>query len=113
MFANLINSIAGLVLVYSVVLHPTWVEQRYFPLMGFAALFLVMAVWARRSDPHPWFSWVNIIMAVALAILSLFQLATLPYLTFWVAFWVGCTVPILASWALLYNRDLRKTAAAH
>ncbi|MCZ2104138.1 MAG: hypothetical protein OZ923_11515 [Comamonadaceae bacterium] len=110
MFANLINTIAGLVLVYSVVLHPTWVEQRYFPLMGFAAVFLVLAVVARRGDPHPWFSWTNIALAIALAILSLFPLATLPYLTFWVSFWVGCTVPILALWALLYRRDLRKAA---
>lgn len=112
MIANLINTIAGLMLVYSIVLHPTWVEQRYFPLLGFAAVMLVMAVWARRSDPHPWFSWTNIVLAIALGLLSLLPLATLPYLTFWVAFWVGCSVPIVALWAALYRRDLR-VAAGH
>lgn len=110
MFANLINTLAGLVLMYAVVLHAAWVEQRYFPLMGFAIVFLAMAIWARRSDPHPWFSWTGIICAIALGILSLFQLATMPYLTFWASFWIGCTVSIVAFWALLYRRDLRRAA---
>lgn len=106
MIANLVNTLAGLVLVYSVVLHPAWIEQRYFPLMGFAGLMLVMALWARRSDPHPWFGWTNIVMSVALGLLALLPLATLPYLAFWVAFWVGCTVPVVALWSVLYRRDL-------
>lgn len=31
MIPNLINTLGGLVLMYAVVLHATWVEQRYFP----------------------------------------------------------------------------------
>jgi len=111
MIPNLINTLGGLALMYAVVLHAAWVEQRYFPLAAFAVVFLVMALWARRTDPHPWFSWTGIIASVALGILSLFELATLPYLTFWASFWIGCTVSIVAFWALLYNRDLRKAAA--
>lgn len=103
MIANLINTLAGLVLVYAVVLHPTWIEQRYFPLLGFAAVMLAMAAWARRSDAHPWFSWVNIVLALALGLLALLPLATLPYLAFWVCFWVGCAVPVIALWAALYR----------
>jgi len=109
---NLINTLAGLVLVYSVVLHPTWVEQRYVPLLGFAAVIFVMALWARRGDPHPWFSWVNIALALVLALLSLLPLATLPYLSFWVGFWVGCAVPVVALWAALYRRDVAAAATA-
>lgn len=103
MIPNLINTIAGLVLVYSVVLHPTWVEQRFFPLLGFAAVILVMALWARRSDAHPWFSWVNIVQAILLGLLALLPLATLPYLAFWTGFWIGCLVPVVALWAALYH----------
>lgn len=110
MIANLVNTVLGLVLVYAVVLHPTWVEQRYFPLLGFAVVMLVMALWARRRDAHPWFSWTNIVFALALGVLALLPLATLPYLTFWVCFWVGCAVPVIALWAALY-RPRPQTAA--
>ncbi|MBS0328102.1 MAG: hypothetical protein JSS46_16350 [Proteobacteria bacterium] len=103
MIPNLINTVTGLVLVYATVLHPTWVEQRYFPMAAFAAIILVMALWARRSDAHPWFSGVNIVLAIALGILSLFPLATLPLLTFWGGFWVGALVPTIALWAALYR----------
>lgn len=103
MIPNLINTVTGLVLAYATVLHPTWVEQRYLPFAGFAAVMLAMALWARRSDPHPWFSTVNIVLAIALGILSLLPLATLPNLTFWGGFWVGALVPIIALWAALYR----------
>ncbi|MFO1506310.1 MAG: hypothetical protein U1F23_04420 [Lysobacterales bacterium] len=103
MIPNLINTIAGLALVYATVLHPTWVEQRYVPFAAFAAVILVMAIWARRSDPRRWFSTVNIVLAIALGILSLLPLATLPNLTFWGGFWVGALVPSFALWAALFK----------
>ncbi|WHZ18087.1 MAG: hypothetical protein OJF55_000236 [Rhodanobacteraceae bacterium] len=103
MIPNIVNTIVGLVLVYAVVLHPTWVEQRYFPFAVFAAVILVMALWARRSDAHRWFSSVNVVLAILLGILSLLPLATLPNLTFWGGFWVGALVPTIALWAALYR----------
>lgn len=103
MIPNLINTVTGLVLVYATVIHRTWIEQRFFPLMGFALIIIVMALWARRSDAHPWFSWTNLVQGAGLAILSFFPLATLPYLTFWTAFWVGSIVPVVALWAALYH----------
>lgn len=103
MIPNLINTLTGLVLAYAVVLNPTWIERRYFPLLGFAAVMLVMALWARRSDAHAWFSTVNIVLAILLGALALLPLATLPYLTFWTGFWVGCAVPVIAFWAALYR----------
>jgi|SRR5690625_847945 len=108
MVPNILNSIVGLVLIYVVILHQGWIEQRFFPLLAFAGIILVLALWARRSDPHPWFSWTNIVLALSLAILSLLPLATMPYLAFWGAFWVGCSVPIVALWSALYQRDLNK-----
>ncbi|MCK9514797.1 MAG: hypothetical protein WCZ18_00060 [Ottowia sp.] len=114
MIANLLNTLVGIVLAYAVVLHPTWIEQQYFPLLGFAAVIFVLAIWARLSDPHPWYSWVNMVLAVLLGILALFPLATQTFsnLAFWGPFWVGCTVPVVALWSALYQRDLRKAARA-
>lgn len=103
MIPNLINTLTGLALAYATVLHPTWIEQRYLPLAAFAAVILAMALWARRSDPHRWFSSVNIVLAIALGALSLLPLATLPNLSFWGGFWVGCLVPTVALWAALYR----------
>jgi hypothetical protein len=103
MIPNLINTIVGLALAYATVLHPTWVEQRYVPFAAFAAVILVLALWARRSDAQAWFSSVNIVLALGLGILSTLPLATLPNLTFWGGFWVGALVPCMALWAALYR----------
>jgi hypothetical protein len=103
MIPNIINTIVGLVLVYATVLHQTWLEQRYFPLAAFAIVMLILALWARRSDAHPWFSNVNVVLAVTLGVLSLLPLPTLPDLTFWGGLWVGILVPTFALWAALYR----------
>lgn len=103
MIPNLINTIAGLALAYVVVLHPTVAEQRYVPFGAFALVFIVMALWARRSDARRWFSTVNIVLGIVLGLLSLFPLATLPNLTFWGGFWIGSLVPTIALWAALYR----------
>lgn len=103
MIPNIINTLVGLVLAYAVVLHPTWFEQRYLPLGGFAIAIFVLALWARRTDARRWFSTVNIVLAIVLAALSLLPLATLPNLTFWGGFWIGAVVPTVAFWAVLYR----------
>lgn len=103
MIPNLINTLVGLVLAWATILHPTWVERRFLPLGAFALAILVLALWARRSDPARWFSNVNIALVIALGVLSLLPLATLPNLTFWGGFWAGCLVPTVALWAALYR----------
>lgn len=111
MIPNLVSTVTGLVLVYATVLHPNWVERRYLPFGLFAAIILVMALWARRRDVHPWFSSVNIVLAIALGVLSLQPLATLPSLTFWGGFWVGTLAATVALWSALL-RPKRVRAAA-
>lgn len=103
MFANFVNTIVGLILVYAVVLHPAWTGQRFLPYGGFALVILVLAAAARFTDPRRWFSTVNIVLAVALGILSLLPLATLPDLSFWGGLWIGCLVPTIALWAALFR----------
>lgn len=103
MIPNLINTVVGLVLMYEVVLDRTWVERQFWPLGAFAIVFLVMALWARRTDAHPWFSSANILLAVLLGVLSLLPLPTLPELSFWGGFWVAALVPTFALWAALYR----------
>lgn len=103
MIPNTINTLAGLALMYATVLHPTWAGRQYLPFGAFALVILVMALWARRSDAHRWFSSVNVVLAIALGVLSLLPLPTLPNLTFWGGFWVAALVPTIALWAALYR----------
>lgn len=110
MIPNLLNCIAGLALVYTVVVHPAWAEHRYVPFLAFAAVMFVLALWARASDARRWFSNVNVVLAIALAILSTLPLATLPNLTFWGGFWVGAVVATVALWAVLFRP--RRTSAS-
>ncbi|MGH8292283.1 MAG: hypothetical protein ACRESA_02305 [Gammaproteobacteria bacterium] len=110
MIPNIINTLVGLALVGLTVLDITWVERRYLPLLVFAAVMFLMALWARRSDPRKWFSSVNIVLAVLLAILALLPLPTLPNLTFWGGFWVGILVPVVALWAVLYRPESHAAA---
>lgn len=105
MIPNIINTLAGLTLACLTVLKPLWVERQYLPLLIFAAVILVMAIWARFSDPAKWFSSVNIVMAILLAILALLPLPTLPNLAFWGGFWIGIIVPVVAFWAVLYRPE--------
>lgn len=103
MIPNLINTAVGLALVYATVLNQTWVERRFLPLGVFALVILVMALWARRTDSQGWFSAVNIFLAIALGVLSTLPLPTMPNLTFWGGFWVGCLVACVALWAALFR----------
>lgn len=110
MIPNIINTLVGLVLACLTVLYPLWIERQYLPLLVFAAVICLMALWARRSDPARWFSSVNIVMAILLAILALLPLPTLPNLAFWGGFWVGIIVPVVALWAVLYRPETQRAA---
>lgn len=113
MIPNLINTVTGLVLAYVVVLEPTWIERQYLPMAVFAVIILLMALWARRSDANHWFSDVNIVLAIALGVLSVLPLETLPDLAFWGGFWISCLVPTIAFWAALYRPKPAPAEAAH
>lgn len=110
MIPNIINTLVGLALACATVLYPHWVERQYLPLLAFAAVILVMALWARRSDSDRWFSTVNIVMAILLAVLALLPLPTLPNLAFWGGFWIGIIVPVVALWAALYRPEVPHAA---
>lgn len=112
MIPNALNTILGLVLVYASILMPHWIGHHYLPLLGFAVVMFALALWARASDVRRWFSNVNLALAVLLAILSLLPLPTLPSITFWGSFWVGCLVAVVAFWAALFRRELAAEAAA-
>ena len=110
MIPNILNTLVGLALACLTVLKPLWIERQYLPLLVFAAVIFLLAGWARYSDPARWFSFVNMAMAVLLAILALLPLPALPNLAFWGGFWVGIIVPVVALWAVLYRPETQPAA---
>jgi len=104
MIPNLANTFIGLLLIYAAVLNPSLLAGRFLPLLIVAVAVLSMAIWARRSDDHPWYSNVNITMAVLLAVTAfLIPLNIRVNLAFWGPFWIGIIVAIVALWAALYR----------
>ena len=103
MFANLLNVVVGLALVYAAVLQPALVDRRPALLFAAAAVIGVAAWLARRSDYHPWQNNMNIILALVLACVTALPLAHFPLATFWCQFSVGTVVAVLALWAALYK----------
>jgi hypothetical protein len=102
MTPNVVNTIIGLLLIYAAILNPS-ILSGHPPLLITAAVILLMAVWARRGDAHPWQSNVNITMAILLAALSFLPPDLLGIATFWGPFWIGIIVSITALWAAIYR----------
>lgn len=109
MFANLLNVVIGIALVYAAVLQPALVDRR--PALLFAAAGVIgVAAWlARRSDYHPWQNNVNMMLALMLACVAALPLEHFPLATFWTQFSVGTMVAVLALWATLYRPSASPT----
>lgn len=103
MIPNVLNALVGLVLVYAAILAPHLIANGVGLLLGAAVVMFILALWARRSDHHPWQNNVNMVLAVILAGVTVLQFAGVPPVTFWSVFWVGISVAVLALWAALYR----------
>lgn len=103
MIANLLNTLIGLGLTYTAILHPSLFAGRWWLLLVVAAIIFVAAWVARRSDFHPWQNSANMVVAVLLALLAALALGHFPVAQFWGEFCAGTTVAVLALWAALYR----------
>jgi len=109
MFANALNVVIGLVLVYGAVLQPLFVARRPALLFAAAAVIFVAAWLARRSDYHPWQNNMNMMLALFLAGVTALPLEHFPLAAFWSQFSVGTSVAVLALWAALYRPAVSPT----
>ena len=109
MFANLLNVVVGLALVYAAVLQPALVDRRPGLLFAAAAVIGVAAWLARRSDYDPWQNNVNMMLALLLVCVTALPLEHFPLASFWSQFSVGTMVAVLALWAALYKPSASPT----
>jgi hypothetical protein len=103
MIANLLNTLIGLGLTYTAILHPSLLEGRGWLLLIVAAIIFVTAWVARRSDFHPWQNNANMAVAALLALFAALALGHFPVAQFWGEFSTGTIVAVLALWAALYR----------
>jgi hypothetical protein len=76
-------------------------------LAAVAAAAIVLAVWARQSDPMGWQSATNIVLGAVLLFFAATRwvIGVAPLVCFWVILLVGIGVAIVAMWSMLYRPD--------
>ena len=104
MIPNLINVLLGLWLAYAIMLDPHLMESPWALVISAVVVF-ALALWARRSDHHPWQSTLNMVLAVVLLALGGIQygVPASELVHFWGVFFAGILVSIFALWAALYR----------
>jgi hypothetical protein len=105
MIANIINTLAGIALVYAAVLKPSLVDGQPINVLTASLVIIGCALWARTSDRMGWFSVTNIAFGALAMLLAGLQLISTPshLITFWAVFWIGLGVAVIACWAALYR----------
>jgi len=112
MIPNILNTIAGIALVYCAILAPQLLNKTAWVLAGGGIVIIVLGLLARTSDKVKWFNLVNVGLGGALVLLGIARtlMPVHELVMFWWAFWVGTIVAVLAFWSALYARD--RTALA-
>lgn len=100
-FANILNTLLGLGLVYVAVLDIQLLAGRAMTMASLAVVIFVLALISRLRDLQRWQSNTTLVLAVVLLVLAFLQNKPWGYLTFWGLFWVGILVSILALWGAI------------
>ena len=107
MFSNIARTVLGLLLVYAAVLAQGFVLSPAWTWVGSAAgvAIVVLGLWSRRLDYHPWHANTALVMGLFLIAATLVErvIATPHAAVTWIVFWVGLLVAFFALWAVLYR----------
>jgi hypothetical protein len=107
MIANAVTVAIGLWLAYSAIFSTPAGEMNNIKLVIAAAVIVVCALFARRSDRMNWQSSTSIALGLLLGLLAAarayFDESPLP--PFWIILLAGITIAIAALWSILYRRD--------
>ncbi|TAM75419.1 hypothetical protein EPN44_08135 [bacterium] len=107
MLSNIASTILGLLLVYASVLDQRFVLSPAWTWLGSVAgiVIVVLALWSRGLDYHPWHANTALALGVSLVGSTLIERAivTPSAAVTWIVFWVGLLVAFFALWAALYH----------
>jgi hypothetical protein len=109
MIPNLINTVIGIWLVYVAVLNPSLIGAGTWTIYASGLAIVVAAFWARASDSVTWYSSTNVVLGFVLLLTAGSQaIIWSEAITFWVVFWTGISVAVIALWAALYRPEVRE-----
>lgn len=105
MIGNILNILLGLSLAYSAIFSTPAGAMNNAALAVGAIAIIVLALWARRTDPMGWPSGTDIALGVLLLLVSATRwvIGVPPLVCFWIILLVGIAVAIAAMWSLLYR----------
>ncbi len=107
MIPKLINVVIGIWLVYVAVLDPSLIGAGTWAIYASGLAIVVAAFWARASDSVAWYSSTNIVLGFVLLLTAGSQaIIRSEEITFWVVFWTGISVAVVALWAALYRPEV-------
>ncbi len=110
MIPNLINVVIGIWLVYAAVLDPSLIGAGTWTIYASGLAIVVAAFWARTGDSATWYSSTNVVLGFVLLLTAGSQaIIWSEAITFWVVFWTGISVAVIALWAALYRPEVRET----
>lgn len=113
MTPGILNTLIGLALVYLSILHLAVIEGRVWHIVVAGIAIIALSLWSRRGDLMKWFSTTNIVLGVLLLGFGILQwiIPVAHLFTFWIVFFDGILVAVLALWAALYRAAPRSAPA--
>jgi hypothetical protein len=114
MIGNLLNGLVGLWLAYSAIFATPAGNMNNTGLTISSVAVIVLAAWARQTDPAGWQSATNLVLGVVLLLVAAVRWAAdvAPLVSFWSILLIGITIAIVALWSMLYRPDATRSPAS-
>jgi len=114
MIGNLLNVLVGLWLAYSAIFANPAGAMDNVVLAAAAVAIIVLAGWARRTDPLAWQSGTNIVLGASLLAMAVVRwvIGVAPLVSFWIILLAGIAVGIMAMWSLIYRPQMTRSGAS-
>jgi hypothetical protein len=114
MIANLLNGLVGLGLAYSAIFAtpPGNMNNTWLAISSVA--IIVLAAWARQTDPAGWQSATNFVLGVVLLLeaAARWVVEVAPLVSFWSILLIAIAIAIMALWSVLYQPDAARSPAS-
>jgi hypothetical protein len=114
MIGNLLNGLVGLWLAYSAIFATPAGNMSNTWLAISSVAVIVLAAWARQSDPAGWQSATNLVLGGALLLeaAARWAIEVAPLVSFWSILLIGIAIAIMAIWSMLYRPDRARSPAS-
>ena len=105
MIANPLIILTGLWLSYRAIFSIPAGQMSETEMMIAGIAVILLALWARRTDPMTWYSGTCIALGLIVVALSVVRhtIGVEPLVSFWMVLLIGIAIAIIAMWSMLYR----------